>query len=42
MEKVAADDDEIYIFTDGITLQNIDPGIEKISRAFGQVVSRTS
>jgi hypothetical protein len=38
VKKVSAYKDKIHIAIDGIFFQNIDPGIEKISRTFGQLI----
>jgi hypothetical protein len=42
VEEIAAHQHEIDLFADGVFPQNIDPGIEKIARAFGQLVPRAS
>jgi hypothetical protein len=42
VKEVAAHDDEIDPFVDPVTLQNVDPSVEKIPRAFRQIVSGTS
>jgi hypothetical protein len=42
MKKVTAHDHEIHVLADRVLLQYIDPRVEKIARAFGQLVARTA
>src|SRR5215204_4128493 len=42
MEKIAAHNDEIDLFTNRVFLQNINPRIEKIARRFVELITRAA
>ena len=42
MEKIAAHDDEIDLFRNGVFLQNINPRIIKIARRFIELITRAA
>ncbi len=42
MKKVSAHQHKIHLAVDGISLQNIDPRVEKIPRAFRQLIARAA
>jgi hypothetical protein len=42
MEKIAAHNDKIHPFADGILFQNVNPGVEEIARRFVKLVARAA
>ena len=42
VEKIAAHYDEINRFADGVFTQNVNPGIEKITRRLVQLIARAA
>jgi hypothetical protein len=41
-EKNRRHNDEINLFADGVFLQNVNPGIEKIARRFVELIARAA